>query len=97
MQHLSTKITWFFLRLFIVRILSRAADHAKKASCEGACVHHTFFQGKRLPTEQSKKLKKDPIVNKPFLEETHHSLSSLPLLTMTKCNTWKKEAKTSTS
>jgi hypothetical protein len=60
-------------------------------------VSVTLFQGKRHPTEQAKELKKDPIVNKPFLEETHHNLSSLPLLTMTECDTWKKEAKTSTS
>jgi hypothetical protein len=36
-------------------------------------------------------------LNTPFLEETHHSLSSLSVLTLTECNTWKKETKTSTS
>jgi hypothetical protein len=42
-QHLSTMITCIFLRLSTVRILPRAADHAKKAALEGAGVRYTFF------------------------------------------------------
>jgi hypothetical protein len=70
-QHLSTMIICLFLRLSIVRILSRATDHAKKAALERARVHHTLFQGKHLPSEQAKELKKDLTLNNPFLEETH--------------------------
>jgi len=51
--------------------LARAADHAKKATIEGAWVRHTLFKGKRLPLEQVKELKKDLTLNNPFLEETH--------------------------
>jgi len=36
-------------------------------------------------------------LNARFLEETHYNLSSLSLFTLIECNTWKKEAKTSTS
>jgi hypothetical protein len=97
MHHLSTIITCLFLRLFKVRILSRAADYAEKAALEGAWIYHTLFQGKRLPSEQANDLNKDLTMNKPLLEETHQSLYSLSLLTMIECRIWKKEAKTSAS
>lgn len=87
----------FFLRLSTIRILPRAADHEKKATIEGVWVRYTLFRGNRLPSEQAKELKKDLTLNNPFLEETHHSLSARSLLTIVECNTWKKEAKTSTS
>jgi hypothetical protein len=38
----------------MVRILPRAADHAKKAALKGTSVHHTFFQEKRQPSLQLK-------------------------------------------
>jgi hypothetical protein len=41
--------------------------------------------------------KSDLTLNKPFLEETHHIVFLLPLLTLTESNTWKKEAKSSAS
>jgi hypothetical protein len=80
-----------------VRIFSRAADHEKKATIEGTWVSHTHFQGKRVPIGQVKKWKKDLTLKMPFLEGTHQSLSSPPLLTITKYSIWKKEAKTTTS
>jgi len=46
-QHVSTMMICLFLRLSTVRILPRAADHAKKAALEGAWVCHT------LPMEES--------------------------------------------
>jgi hypothetical protein len=59
-----------FLRLSTVRILPRDANHAKKAALEGAWVLHILFQGKLLPSEQAKEVKKDLTLNKPFLEGT---------------------------
>jgi hypothetical protein len=86
-----------FLRLSTVRILPRAADQAKKTALEGTGVRHILFQGKCLPSEQAKELKKDLTLNNHLLEETHQSLFARSLLTMTECNTWKKKAKILTS
>jgi hypothetical protein len=97
MQHLFTIIACIFLRLSKVRIMPRATDHSKKTTLKRAQVWHALFQEKQLPSDPAKELKKDLTLNKPLLEETHQSLSSLPLLTKTVWNTWKKEAKTSTS
>lgn len=47
-------ITCCFLRLSKVRILPRATNHAKNAALEGAWDCHTFFQGKRLLSEQAR-------------------------------------------
>jgi hypothetical protein len=69
-------ITRCFLRLSKVRILPKVANHAKKAALKGAWVCHTLFQGKRLLQNR----KNDLTLKRPFLEGTHQSLSSLPLL-----------------
>jgi len=60
-------------------------------------VRHTLFQGKRLPPKHAKEQKNDLTLNQPFLEGTHHNLSSLSLPTLTECSAWRKEAKASTS
>jgi hypothetical protein len=86
-QHLSTMMICLFLRLSTVRILPRAADHAKKVTLEGAWIRHTLFQEKHLPSELAKELKKDLTLNKLFLEKTHQSLFARSLLTMAECNT----------
>jgi hypothetical protein len=75
----------------------RVVDHEKKATLKEARVRHTLFQGKCLPLELAKELKKDLTLNNHLLEETHQSLFARSLLTMAECNTWKKEVKTSTS
>jgi len=72
-----------------VRIFSRAIDHEKKAALEGL-GSTTHFQGKRVPIGRVKERKKDLTLKRPFLEGTHQSLSSLPLLTITECSIWKK-------
>jgi hypothetical protein len=90
MQDLLITITWRFLRLSKVRIFLRATDHEKKVTLEGAWVYHTHFQGKRVPIGRVQELKKDLTLKRPFLEETHQSLSSPPLLTITKYNIWNK-------
>jgi hypothetical protein len=74
-QHLSTMMIFLFLRLSTVSILPRVANHEKKAALRGAWVRHTLFQGKRLPTEPAKELKKVLTLNTRFLEGTHQSLS----------------------
>jgi len=60
-------------------------------------LDHTLFQGKRLSLEQAMEQKNDLTLNKPFLEETHHNLSSLSLRTLIECSAWRKEAKTFSS
>jgi hypothetical protein len=47
-------ITCLFLRLSKVRILPKAADHTKNIALDGACVHHTLFQGNLLLSVQAK-------------------------------------------
>jgi hypothetical protein len=54
-----------------VRLFLIAVDHEKKAALEGAWVHHTHFQGKRVLIAQVKEWKKDLTLNRPFLEGTH--------------------------
>jgi hypothetical protein len=76
-----------------VRIFPRAADHEKKAAIEGAWVHHTHFQGKQVLIGQVKEWEKDLTLKRPFSKGTQQNLSSSPLLTITECSIWKKEAK----
>jgi hypothetical protein len=96
-QHLFITITCRFLRLSKVRIFPRAVGHEKKAALERVWVRHTYFQGNRVPIGRVKEWKKDLTLNRHFLEGIYQSLSSPPLLTITECNIWKKEAKTFTS
>jgi hypothetical protein len=77
--------------------LPKAANHAKKAALGGACVHHTLFQGNLLPSKYAKEIKNNMTLKRPLFEELHHNQSSNPRITLATCNTWKKEAKTSTS
>jgi hypothetical protein len=77
--------------------LTKGRWPSKKIVIKGAWVRHTLFQRKRLLSKQANELKKDLTLNSPLLEETHQSLYAQPLLTMAECNTWKKEAKISTS
>jgi hypothetical protein len=71
MQHPFIMITRCFLRLSKARIFLIAVDHEKKAALEGAWVHHTHFQGKRVLIAPVKEWKKDLTLNRPFLEGTH--------------------------
>jgi hypothetical protein len=90
-------IICIFLRLSIVMILPRTADHGKREpSKEPESATHSS-KGSDYLQSKSRELKKDLTLNMPLLEETHQSLFVRPLLTIAECNSWKKEAKTSTS
>jgi hypothetical protein len=58
LAHVTSAITikCRLLRLSKVKILPRAAEHAKKTTLEGAGVRQTPFQGKPLPSEEAKEL-----------------------------------------
>jgi hypothetical protein len=73
------------MKLSMVRILPRAADHMKMAALKGTLVHHTLFQGKWQPSLQTRE--KDLILNNTLLEGTHSNLSLLPHLILTDHNT----------
>jgi hypothetical protein len=64
-------MTCRLLRLSKVRILPKAADHAKKAAFGGAGVFQTLFQEKQHPSREAKEQYRDLTLNKPLLEEAH--------------------------
>jgi hypothetical protein len=68
--------------------------HKKDCPQRSSCMPHTLpRESPPFNTCQGSKEKLD----RPLLEEIHHNLSATPCLTRAECNTWKKEAKTSTS
>jgi hypothetical protein len=94
---MSTMMICLFLRLSTIKILPRAANHVKNAALEGARVRHTLFQGNLLLSEQAKGAEEGLDLEQSFLERDPSEPICMISTTMTKCSTWKKEAKTTTS
>jgi len=71
------------LEVIQIRILSNTADHAKKKSCPCRSLSSAHNLPKKVtPHRISQRAKERPSLEQAFLEETHHSLPSLPLLTL---------------
>jgi hypothetical protein len=86
-QHLSTTITFYFLRLSMVIIFPRAADQTKEATLERALVHQILLQEKmRAFTTTQDIVKGSDIKQSSLLEKAHQIISPPSRLTLTEYN-----------